>query len=461
MILAVDLGSTNFKAALFTKDGCRIGEASRPVPYKIQTVSRAELVPEAIAHCFFEVVAGGLAAAGLRADEVRRISLTSQAQTFCICDHHGKPVSPFFGWTDLRGETEELQKLLGQSFHQQTGWPKVQLGHMLTKVLWWKEQHTMPADQRIVSLPSYLAMQLGAEHTSDSNLAAMSGFYSIPNRCWWEAAIKAAGISVEQLGLLVETGQPVPTRSQGRLPGFSESLEIVLAGNDHTAGAVGCGCRKGRSVMTLGTAGVYYRWAGLEDGPFSADGLWGPYPGGGSYEVFYITHACSALDWADKSLFGSVDSQRFVENAKKVKAGSAIPFFDPDKWGGDTAWSFQTNVEEMAYAVLEGIAFALRACTGDAPGAHDDEILIIGGGSRLDFWVQILANTFRCTFTRSTCDGLDGAAILAGMEPPAGCNQPASRRFLPESSRMEEHEKRYLLWCRHRNSLMSVMPADS
>jgi xylulokinase len=447
MILAVDLGSTNFKAALFAEDDRRIGEASRALPYEIQTSSRAELSPESVVGCFFEVLAGTLTAAGAAADKVRRISLTSQAQTFCICDDKGNPISPLFGWTDLRAEEEavELQGLLGDSFHRETGWPKVRPGHMLSKLLWWRKQHGLPGDHRIVSLPSYLAMQLGAQHTSDSNLAAMSGFYSIPDKRWWAGAIEAAGISARQLGLVVETGNPVSTRSESRPPGYSASLEIVFAGNDHTAGAVGCGCRKGRSVMTLGTAGVYYRWDSRAPGPFSSHGLWGPYPGDGYYELFHITHACSALDWADKYLFGSVDSPRFVDSAKKVEVDADTPFFDPERWGNDAAWSSRTNVEEMAYAVLEGIAFALRECTGEAR-VKDEEILILGGGSRLDLWVQLLANTFQCPFTRATHDGLDGAASLAGLSLPEDGRSKNARRFLPEFAKTGILESRYRLW---------------
>ena len=449
MILAADLGSTNIKAALFAEDGRRIGEASRPLPYEIQTASRAELAPYAVACCFFEVVAAALTAAGANEDDVRRISLTSQAQTFCICDEKGEALSPFLGWTDLRAKEEaaELQKLLGDSYHQHTGWPKVGPGHMLSKVLWWKKHHGLPGNHRIVSLPSYLAMQLGAAHLSDSNLAAMSGLYSIPGKCWWPLAIESAGISASQLGLVVEPGMPFPTRSEIRPSGYSTSLEVVFAGNDHTAGAVGCGCRKGLSVITLGTAGVYFRWAGREPGPFSVPGLWSPYPGEGYYELFHISHACSALDWADKYLFGSMDSPRFVENARK--AGPNTPFFYPDRWGTAAAWSSTSNVEEMAFAVLEGIGFALCACAGEARVGKAEEILILGGGSRLDFWVQLLANIFQCPFTCSTRDGLDGAAILAGLDLPTAQDLSSNRRFLPESSRMEELEKRYHLWRRH------------
>ena len=257
-------------------------------------------------------------------------------------------------------------------------------------------------------------------------------------------ALVAAGVSGDQLGLVVGTGQPVPTRSESRSPGYSESLDIVFAGNDHTAGAVGCNCRKGRSVITLGTAGVYYRWAGREPGPFSENGLWGPYPVDGYYELLHITHACSALDWADKYLFGSVDSQRLVESARK--GGPDTPFFDPDRWGSAGAWSARTNVEEMAYSALEGIAFALRACAGEAPGAKDDEILILGGGSRLDFWVQLLANTFRCPFTCSTRDGLDGVAILAGLDVPLDALSPPPQRLLPEPAKTDLLDIRFQYW---------------
>jgi len=445
MILAADLGSTNFKAALFAEDGRRIGEASLPLPYEIQTAACSELSPEAVAGCFFEVLSGALTAAGVAVDDVRRISLTSQAQTFCICDDKGKPVSPFLGWTDLRAEEEaaKLQTRLGDSFHQQTGWPKVRPGHMLSKVLWWRMRHGLPGDHRIVSLPSYLAMQLGAAHVSDSNLAAMSGFYSIPGKCWWARAIEAAGISAAQLGLVVETGKPVSTLSENRRPGYSESLEIVFAGNDHTAGAVGCGCRKGRSVLTLGTAGVIYRYAGETPGPYSPNGLWRPYPGGSYYELFCLDHACSALDWADRFLFGNVDSKRFVEGARQAMVSESSALFYPGSWGSAAAWAGDGGEEESAYAVLEGIAFALRASTGEPFSVGGEEMVILGGGSRLDFWVQLIANIFCRPIIRGSNDGLDGAALLAGIPI---IERRAAEVFLPDPSTSHLLEARFARW---------------
>lgn len=217
-----------------------------------------------------------------------------------------------------------------------------------------------------------------------------------------------------------------------------------MAGNDHTAGAVGCGCRPGRSILTLGTAGVIYRHAGKTPGPYSQSGLWGPYPGGGYYELLCLDHACSALDWADGFLFGNVDSLRFVERARRGNARESSPLFDPGAWGSAAAWAGEGTQEEKAYAALEGIAFALRALAGDGFSGGGEEIVILGGGSRLDFWVQLVANIFRRPIIRGSNDGLDGAAVLAGipmLEP-----RPASKIFLPDPATFRLLEARFARW---------------
>jgi len=447
MILAVDLGSTNMKAALYGSDGTRVAQASRPMPYEIHTNERTELSPAAVVECFHRLVEEVGSKAACR---IRSVSLTSQAQTFCVADCDGGPVSPFYGWADVRAEREamELRSALGSSFHHQTGWPDVRPTHMISKVLWWARLNGWSDKFRIVSLPSFLAMQLGTTHVSDTNLAAMSGFFSIPSKAWWGKALDAVGVGELSLGSLVVPGEPIPTGRKDRSDIFTGNLKIVMAGNDHTAGAVGCSCHHGYSTLTLGTAGVIYRHAGEKPGPYSESGLWGPYPGGGYYELHCLDHACSALDWADEFLFGNVDSPRFVEHARRAGTGRKDCFFFPERWGSNRAW---TGMEKdiNAYAVLEGIGFSLRSLAGATGHGGQKEMLILGGGSRLDYWVQLISDIFRCPITLSSRDGLDGAAILAGLDMPAEHGRSPHRRFLPDSARAEVLEERYLMWRRH------------
>jgi len=449
MIVATDCGSTNMKAAVFTADGSRLAESSIPLLYTIRTGSRVEFSPEDTRSCFQTLMANLCQMAGISCHEIRKVCFTSQAQTFTVLDANGLPLSPFFGWADSRADKEavELQARFGADFHRVTGLPVVSPKHMISKVLWWGRTHGQSRAMRFVSLPSYLAMQLGAAHVTDRNLAAMSGFYSIPDSHWWIHGLEAVGLEADQLGELTNPGQVLPKCRRPKCAGFSPDIEVAMAGNDHTAGALGGGCREGRPILTLGTAGVIYRHAGETPGPFSPAGLWGPYPGGGYYELLCLNHACSALDWADNILHGCIDSIRFVESIRLTHIREDSVLFYPDNWGSLRAWHGEGTLEEKAYAVLEGIGFALRRLAGLHFCAEEEKIMVLGGGSRLDGWVQLVANIFRRTLVRSDCDGLDGAATIAGVLATYGREHTiCPELFYPDDTKDQLLERRYRRW---------------
>jgi xylulokinase len=446
MILAADLGSTNFKAAVYDTRGERLAEASRPLPYLVRTAERAELDPEAVLGTFMGLIDDVTGAAGTTRAGIERVAITSQAQTFCICTPDGKPLSPLLGWSDARatGEAGEIHQALGGRFHATTGFAPVSPLLTLSKALWWHRRHGVDPGAHIVLLPSYLAMALGAPHAIDANLAAMSGFYAIPANDWWDEPLRLWSFDSAQLPRVVAPGEPVPVDPARRAAGFSEHLEIVFAGNDHTAGAVGCGCNARRAVLTLGTAGVFYRWAGAQPGPFSDTGLWGPWPGGGYYELLCLDHACSALDRADEYLFGRIDTPRFAAHAAAANVTAETPFFDPRARTPDTAWHGGGSKDERACAAFEGITLALRAMLAGGIPEDVSEVVLLGGGSRIDFWAQMLADSLRRPLARSTRDGLDGAALQAGALLSGG--DARMDQFFPEAGRAALLDRRFAAW---------------
>ena len=446
-ILAADLGSTNFKVALFDAEGMRVAEGSRPLPYLVRTNTRAELDPAAVTECFFGCVKDALQSAGQPAAAIQRVAFTSQAQTCCLCDEAGNPLGPFLSWTDVRAqdEAEFLLERLGTDYHAQTGLAQISPSHSVAMALWWKHRQELQPGTRLVFLPSFLAMKLGAPHVTDCNIAPMSGFYSIPQRAWWDRMLAVTGISGDRLGAVVAPGQPVPTRAATRPAEFSSTLEIVLAGNDHSAGALGCGCAARRPVLTLGTAGVLYRLTGEQVGPFSEHGLWGMYPGGGYYELVFISHACSAMDWADEFLFGSVNSPRFADFAARAEVTEQSPFFYPDRWGSAAAWKGEGTNEEKAYAAMEGILHAIRELVPAGILEASQEIVVLGGGSRLGFWLQLAANIFGCPLRPGSSDGLSGAACLAGCPIPDVAPAPGTTRQ-PRGEHSDFHQRRFDAW---------------
>ena len=139
---------------------------------------------------------------------------------------------------------------------------------------------------------------------------------------------------------------------------------LVLAGNDQTCGAVGAGCREGTWLATLGTALVAYRLAGPAVGPYHPAGCWGPYPGGGYYELgVAITAALRSIGRASTCTPArgwKCSSRRLRKRLEMTRparrSSSRNEMGAPGAWGGRDALR-----PELALSVLEGIGFSLRS----------------------------------------------------------------------------------------------------
>jgi sugar (pentulose or hexulose) kinase len=308
-ILAIDCGSTNMKASVFNRELVSLGGASAPVEYSIQDGTHFEMPVESINDSFIGLCHAAAHDAGIGEGQIGALALGSQAQTFAVLDRHGRAKTPFISWMDKRAtaEAEELQNLFGAAMHRHCSFPQHMPQLQLAKLLW-VQRHTQAGiaeTDRVVSLPTFMAMSVGGKHKTDRNLAAMGGAYSLQLGTWWAQVLAHCGIDIDVMGELVDVGTAVsctPPPGAGKL--FANPLRIVYAGNDQTVGAYGNGCGERDMVVTLGTALVVYRFAGLEPGPFHKNGCWGPFPGHGYYELATRDEGCMALDWAMENMLG-------------------------------------------------------------------------------------------------------------------------------------------------------------
>lgn len=442
-VLAVDLGSTHFKAALFDADGRRRADASVPVPYLHQDGSRFEMDPAKTQAALETLENLVRQKAGVRPEEIGTVAYDSQAQTFCLLDARDRPLTPLISWLDRRADREsrELARRFGGDFHRHCGFAHPADLMLLSKLLWFRRQapERLARAVKIASLPGFAALpRLGGRLVCDRNLAAMSGVYSLAEGDWWEDALAYCGIDPRALGELVEPGQRL---------GAAGGPALVLAGNDQTAGAYGNGCRRGELVLTLGTALVAYRFAGDRPGPFSETGVWGPYPGGGFYELATRSNGCLALDWARKVLAPEASPAEFDRLAETGAGNARVddPLFFPERAHRETAWSATADLRKMAYAVLEGIAFSLRQLVQEemAPPHGPVRYRVIGGGSRSDPWMGIVADVLGAPTRRGGGDSLLGAAAMgAGFRPGRG----EEKTFSPRPDRRDRIEARYAAW---------------
>jgi len=454
-LLAVDCGSSSFKAAVFSPALERLGEASTPVPYRRRDDVGVEMAAEELWQAFLTVASAACRSAGVLPGDLGGIAFDSQAQTFALCDPGARALTPFYSWMDRRAEAEAVQALaaLGPAFHAHCSFappiPQLQICKMR-----WLRQHRPEAPvpaATLVFLPGFLAWRLGVASTVDRNLAAMGGVYSLAQGDWWPEALAFAGFPLACMPQLVDTGASVVAAGKpfpGPLPA---GLRVTFAGNDQTAGAYGNGCEQGGVVVTLGTALVVYRHAGDRPGPYHPGGCWGPYPGGSFYELATIDEGCNALDWARERLLPSRPPAEFDDLARETvaaRAEMAAPRFHPERLAGGTPWAGPVNdPSAAAYAVLEGIGFALRRLLethlcGTEPARY---VTVIGGGSRSGLWLKLLATVLQAPVCRGRGDALLGAAAMGfGVPPPAP--GPGALVWEPDPSREQTLGGRYRQW---------------
>lgn len=449
MILAIDCGSTNHKIALFDPSLNRQATSSRPVTYTIRNGDRAEFDAEKIWQDTVWQIRQACQSAKIEASAITSIALSSQAQTFVVLDALGQPVMPFISWADKRARDEsiELNRQLGRDFHRHCGFSSPIPELQLSKLLWLRHHHPnrLAPNAKIVSLPGFLAWRLGGLHIADTNLAAMSGLYSCLENGWWETAMGACAARCEQLGELIPAGLAVQVRRPCPELRLSAEVRIVLAGNDQTAGAYANGGGVDQIMMTLGTALVAYRYAGRIAGPYHMDGCWGPYPGGGFYELASYNEGCAALDWAARTLMCN-DTADFMKRAESAATGAA--FFYPKCIHSDKAWIGSDDLNSRVRATLEGLCFSARQMIefGVNLKLSEAPIAVIGGGSQSRVWLQILSDVLNRPVYRGKGDALLGAAMMAKPGVKAPCVTRAEASAKPDLPSVMQYDQLYRAW---------------
>ena len=96
-------------------------------------------------------------------------------------------------------------------------------------------------------------------------------------------------------------------------------------------------------------------------------------------------------------------------------AGEKVLHADPAIRGAFIGLDMDTTRSELQRALMEGTSFALKSLMDAVEGSDDwDEIRLVGGGSKNDFWSQALCSILGKRVARAKTSGAGhGAALLA------------------------------------------------
>jgi xylulokinase len=455
-LLAIDVGTTHCKAALFSQAGKLLHVASRPMlAERAASVSGdyACYEPERLWRMLCEAIDEVTA----RADRPRlaTIGIASMAETGMLVDRrHGVPRSPFLPWFDTAAaplaELIERQAPAAERFGVFGIYPSFKCS--LAKILWWRKQASQTLTGLVwLSVADYIAYRLTGTLATDYSLAGRTYAFDLRRRAW-------ANTWLEQLGLpgeLFPAARPAGTASGVSSSGFDQiglaaGVPVVIAGHDHVCAALAAGVAPGAQVFdSMGTAEVLI--GAIAPRELSAaeceSGLsFGYLPGSSAmYWLGGLSSSGGALEWL-RAILGDrpltyADLRQLQERMSlqpgtiiflPYLAGSSAPHPDPARRGAFIGLDAAHDRADLLKAVLEGTAYqieAIRQSAMNIAGAPITQLVAAGGGARNRRWLQIKADIHGARIDIPTIDeaSLFGAALIGGIGAGVYANEAEAR----------------------------------
>jgi gluconokinase len=312
---------------------------------------------------------------------------------------------------------------------------------------------------------------------TDDSIANATGLFNMHTLSWDKEAIKVAGITEEKLPRLVPTTevlQGIDSKVALEL-GLPSDTPVIIGASDGCLANLGVNAiEKGKIALTIGTSGAIRT---VSDRPMTdkegrtfcyalTEDLWvigGPVNNGGV-----------VMDWAKNRFVGSEIKEvpegsydLMTEQIEEVHPGANDLFFHPylvgersPIWRSDAKGSFfgldiHHENKHMLRAVLEGInlnLYAVYLAIAEVIGADADEILVTGGFTKSNVWLQMIADIFGVDFavtqvSENACLGaaLLGLLALGEIKDFSGLEQmiPIERRVKPAKNRHQFYQSHF------------------
>ncbi|MGI8841540.1 MAG: FGGY family carbohydrate kinase [Caulobacteraceae bacterium] len=366
-LLAVDVGTTTARAAVFTPGGVMEGIARAPLTCASPRPGRVEQDAAKVWRAARRAIADALASCGRAPSAIAAIGVTSQRTSIVVWDKAtGAPLTPLVIWSDLRG-AERARELVAAGFFLATQQAAAKLESVLAGV---------EAPRRRLAwgnIDSFLMWKLtgGAVHATDASQAWPTGYLDLATLDWNHALIAHQGLDEAMFPRLVDTWGPIGVTAP---KAFGAAVPIAADIADQQSALIAHGEGAGMAKVTYGTAAALDVATGAEfmfKSPTAPPFVLSRAAGETRFCVeAMVLSAGAALDWMRGALRLG-DHARFEALAASVPdaAGAAFlpalnglgaPHGDLARRAGLTGLSAQVTAAHIARAALEGVAFRVR-----------------------------------------------------------------------------------------------------
>ncbi len=448
MYIGLDLGTSGLKGILIDDGQVVVAEATAPLTVSRPQEGWSEQAPQDwIAAA--EAVFAALAPHGL--GKVRGIGLSGQMHGATLLDAADQVLRPCILWNDTRSHVEAAEMDANPIFRTLTG-NIVFPGFTAPKVAWVAKHEPALRDKvaKVLLPKDYLRLWLTGDHVGEMSDSAGTSWLDTGKRDWSDDLLRATGLDRSHMPRLVEGSESsgiLRAELAGRY-GMPKDVIVAGGGGDNAASGVGVGVvRAGEAFVSLGTSGVLFAANdGYQpDADTAVHTFCHALPN--TWHQMGVILACTdALNWFAK-LAGS-DAAALTGGLGDLKApgktvflpylgGERTPLNSASIRGAFLGLEHATDRDAATRALLEGVTFAIRDCRDAlaATGTKLENLLAVGGGTRSDYWLKMIATALDCPVQLPVAGDFGGAFGAARLALMAATGAGSEIATLPKIAR--------------------------
>ena len=400
-----------------------------------------------------------LAEADVEVEEIAAIALSGHSLVAVPMDAQGKCLADSVPiWSDMRAEEEAgafFEKIEQEEWYMTTGNGFPPATYTIFKLAWMKkyQPEIWKQTKTVLGSKDYVNYLLTGEMAVDESYLSGCGAYNLREHRLEQKFLDAAGVPSEIFPKMIASHEIVGRVSAeaAKETGFAKGTLVACGGVDNACMALGAvGCTEGRTYVSLGTSSWIpvntkeplldvkrkpYVFAHIEEGMYTS--AMSIFSGGNSFrwvrDVMSEKEEKLSYDELTEQATHSVPGAHGVLFHPALSGGSSQDK-SPNIRGAFLNLELSDKREDLIRATLEGITMNLKTVYDflSEKVPLEDDLIICGGGSRSDFWMQLFADIFDTDIRRTNVDQ-DAASLGAAAIAARGAGLITNYRVLEQA----------------------------